>query len=57
MYSILDFLQASMDDGSIKQDDKEGIEVASAWMPTVNDLNTKYLIADHLLSTLVWNPL
>lgn len=29
VYSILDFLQASMDDGSIKQDDKEGIEVAS----------------------------
>merc|ERR1712093_954080 len=28
VYSILEFLQASMDDGTIKQDDKEGIEVA-----------------------------
>lgn len=30
VYSILDFLQGSIDDGSIKEDDKEGIEVASA---------------------------
>ena len=28
--AILDFLNQSMQDGTVKQDDKEGLEVASA---------------------------
>lgn len=34
VYSILEFLQASMDDGTIRGDDKEGIEVASESITT-----------------------
>lgn len=29
--SIIDFLNQSIDDGTVKQDDKEGLEVASAF--------------------------
>lgn len=35
MSSILEFLTDSMEDGSIKQDDKEGIEVASETHPAL----------------------
>jgi hypothetical protein len=30
VFSIIDFLKHSLDDGTVKQDDKEGLEVASA---------------------------
>ena len=30
VFSILDFLKTSVEDGSIKGDDKEGVDVASA---------------------------
>jgi hypothetical protein len=29
--SILDFLSDSMDDGTVKEEDKEGVEVAGLW--------------------------
>jgi hypothetical protein len=30
--SIIDFLNKSIDDGTVKQDDREGLEVASAFL-------------------------
>ena len=29
VYAIIEFLNKSLDDGTVKQDDKEGLEVAS----------------------------
>ena len=29
VYAIIEFLNKSVDDGTVKQDDKEGLEVAS----------------------------
>jgi len=30
VYAIIEFLNKSLEDGTVKQDDKEGLEVASA---------------------------
>jgi small glutamine-rich tetratricopeptide repeat-containing protein alpha len=34
--SVIEFLKHSLDDGTVKQDDKEGLEVASAPFPKIS---------------------
>lgn len=37
VYSIIEFLNQSIQDGTVKADDQEGLEVASAFVVYVNE--------------------
>ena len=41
VYAIIEFLNKSLEDGTVKQDDKEGLEVASALRASLSSVVTE----------------
>ena len=42
VYSIIEFLNQSIQDGTVKADDQEGLEVASAFVVCINDVLVRF---------------
>ena len=48
--SIIEFLNGAIENGTVRQDDREGLEVAGA----VRDMIVSFLVADLMSSAMYW---